>query len=454
MFNIRKIISSSKSNFQDLCKILNKIYDYNSNSFKFDEKNFDKEKNEIINKILNMNTVQGKGNTNSKNNNSIKKEREKDKDNEESVTEAELKIAKEKENELMAREKDIINMEKILDAKNNNNNKNIKENPAIGSIMNNSNENAILSNSNNLNNINISPNLGHVNNFPFKLSSTKTNILNNSSYGHKPTHCLFNTPNMTKERYLVRSSLMERKGSDSNTLNNNINNNISSTNNLNTTKNKNFLFNSTNNNNNKCSLQKLKSMKNSKKEHNNNNINHHPLQTLKNKDISFVAHGMGSNSNMHLKKHPRQDKKDDTKEFVPENSNNKSAKLKSLPQNRVPSAKTFNPINPNPLMVNNNSRYEDYSENEVEVGEGGGIINCDSAPNGGNNRRGDNSHPPHKKVGSKSTSYKQVTTLKRPGSKQIKLKRDFYGKNKIYIDAKSNNNKPEEKNNESNSSFK
>ena len=52
--NIKKIISYSNDVFSDLCDELNEIYNINSQNFNHDMKNFDKEKNIVINKILNI----------------------------------------------------------------------------------------------------------------------------------------------------------------------------------------------------------------------------------------------------------------------------------------------------------------------------------------------------------------------------------------------------------------
>ena len=52
--NIKKIISYSNDVFNDLCDELNEIYNINSQNFNHDMKNFDKEKNIVINKILNI----------------------------------------------------------------------------------------------------------------------------------------------------------------------------------------------------------------------------------------------------------------------------------------------------------------------------------------------------------------------------------------------------------------
>ena len=88
--NINKIISFSKDEFQDLCEEIKEIYDLNIKKFDDDIKNFDKEKNIIINKILN-----------------IKESIESDKD----FQSEELKKMKDIENNLSTIENEIINFE-------------------------------------------------------------------------------------------------------------------------------------------------------------------------------------------------------------------------------------------------------------------------------------------------------------------------------------------------------
>ena len=88
--NINKIISFSKEEFQDLCEEIKEIYDLNIKKFDDDIKNFDKEKNIIINKILN-----------------IKESIESDKD----FQSEELKKMKDIENNLSTIENEIINFE-------------------------------------------------------------------------------------------------------------------------------------------------------------------------------------------------------------------------------------------------------------------------------------------------------------------------------------------------------
>ena len=88
--NINKIISYSKEEFEDLCEEIKEIYDLNIKKFNEDIKNFDKEKNIIINKILN-----------------IKESIETDKD----YQSEELKHMKDIENKLQNKENEIINFE-------------------------------------------------------------------------------------------------------------------------------------------------------------------------------------------------------------------------------------------------------------------------------------------------------------------------------------------------------
>ena len=88
--NINKIISYSKDEFEDLCEEIKEIYDLNIKKFNDDIKNFDKEKNIIINKILN-----------------IKESIESDK----VFKSKELKLMKDIENKLQNKENEIINFE-------------------------------------------------------------------------------------------------------------------------------------------------------------------------------------------------------------------------------------------------------------------------------------------------------------------------------------------------------
>jgi hypothetical protein len=88
--NINKIISFSKEDFQDLVEGIKEIYNINIQKFNEDIKNFDTEKNIIINKILN-----------------IKESFESDKD----FRYEELIQEKDVENKLSTIENDIINFE-------------------------------------------------------------------------------------------------------------------------------------------------------------------------------------------------------------------------------------------------------------------------------------------------------------------------------------------------------
>ena len=52
--NIKKIMAYSDELFENLCEQINEVYNNNVQKFNQDTKNFDEEKNIIINKILNI----------------------------------------------------------------------------------------------------------------------------------------------------------------------------------------------------------------------------------------------------------------------------------------------------------------------------------------------------------------------------------------------------------------
>ena len=95
--NNKKIILYSPYIFQDICELLNEIYNKNINAFNNDIKNFDKEKNIIINRILNI-KESNKANS-------------KDKNNIMFYAEEELNSTRDDENRLISIEKDIFNFE-------------------------------------------------------------------------------------------------------------------------------------------------------------------------------------------------------------------------------------------------------------------------------------------------------------------------------------------------------
>ena len=97
--NNKKIISYSPALFNDICDLLNEIYNKNINAFNNDIKNFDKEKNIIINHIFNIR----ESNSN--------KEISKDKNNIIFYKEEELCSTKDSENILFTIENDIFNLE-------------------------------------------------------------------------------------------------------------------------------------------------------------------------------------------------------------------------------------------------------------------------------------------------------------------------------------------------------
>ena len=95
--NNKKIILYSPYIFQEICEILNEIYNKNINAYNNDIKNFDKEKNIIINHILNVKDS-NISNCKDKNNNIF-------------YTEEELASTKDNETKLIGIEKDIFNYE-------------------------------------------------------------------------------------------------------------------------------------------------------------------------------------------------------------------------------------------------------------------------------------------------------------------------------------------------------
>ena len=97
----KKIIAYSPALFIDICDILNDIYKQNINSFNNDIKNFDKEKNIIINHIFNIK----ESNSNTANS------KDKDKNNIIFYKEEELCSTKDSENILFTIENDIFNLE-------------------------------------------------------------------------------------------------------------------------------------------------------------------------------------------------------------------------------------------------------------------------------------------------------------------------------------------------------
>ena len=93
--NNKKIILYSPSIFNDICVLLTEIYDININAFNNDIANFDKDKNIVINRILNIKDTSVKD----KNNNNI------------FYSEEDLCSTKDNENKLSIIENDIFNCE-------------------------------------------------------------------------------------------------------------------------------------------------------------------------------------------------------------------------------------------------------------------------------------------------------------------------------------------------------
>lgn len=117
--NNKKLIVYSPILFQDICELLNEIYNININAFTNDIKNFDKEKNIIINQILN---IKDSNNANSKDKNNIM-----------FYTEEELCSTKDNENMLTSIENDILNLE--INFEKNKNQKNNEQDGLNGNIL-------------------------------------------------------------------------------------------------------------------------------------------------------------------------------------------------------------------------------------------------------------------------------------------------------------------------------
>ena len=117
--NNKKLIAYSPLLFQDICELLNEIYNININAFTNDIKNFDKEKNIIINQILN---IKDSNNANSKDKNNIM-----------FYTEEELCSTKDSENILSCIENEILNLE--INFEKNKNQKNNEQDGLNGNIL-------------------------------------------------------------------------------------------------------------------------------------------------------------------------------------------------------------------------------------------------------------------------------------------------------------------------------
>ena len=446
----KKIICYSTKKFQELCGILNDIYELNIKAFNDNEskdKNkgiiFDKEKNIIINKIISINSNISKY-----------------------YTEEEISKEKEIENKLYQNELEIFKLDKSINNKNKskiNINPNFITNSSIGNT-NSLNSNNIINSNNNTNEHNkINTNILQFSSSIFQNNkNTNYNNINSSIF---PPHKLFgsminnkNSLNLfnlsQKEKgykispWIEKSSsglFKDKKGKNSNSKNNivNFNKDVKSINNEVNNTHYNNRHNSTSkniNSYNKHYLPKLSGLKMNRKDLNyinNNNIRSIDITFNKvnikiddneEKNYNNINHNhyLENNDNTNLF-----NKKDYNIEIMSDKKIIKNDLRLSITQNRIPSAK-IKIMNSYPIMSgeDNPNLNIKNNDNEKKISSNKSNLRCNyiSSKNVNNNN-----------FNIKSISNKQINMLIRPKSKTIKLRRDSYvsgnGINKIYIDA-------------------
>ena len=424
--NNKKIIAYSIKKFQELCNILNEIYDLNIKAFnnidkdnKNDEIIFDKEKNIIINKIITIN--------NNINN---------------FYSEEELNKEKENEDKLLTKENEIFQLDKSF------NNKNKSKLNIISNISNNSNNNTKnLIEHNKLNN-----NIFQISSSNFQNNYKINNNINPSAFsGHKNIGSIINNKNSLNSFNMSQKEKEQKinqgiEKSSSGLYNNRKRKNSSSKNNI--------VF---------CNLNK-------ENKHNTNDINNNPynnrhqstskniiynkyyLPKLRgskiNKDINYINNnrkGIDITFNKISTKMDDNEEKNynninnnNKKEYNIEIINNKKIikndlKLISFTQNRVPSAK-MKIMNSYPIMSGEDNPNLNLKNTDNE--------NKTSTHNNSNlrynyvlnNNKGNNNN-----FNIKSISNKHINMIVRPKSKTIGMKRENCvsgnGIKKIYIDA-------------------
>ena len=446
----KKIICYSTKKFQELCGILNEIYELNIKAFNDNESKdkhkgiiFDKEKNIIINKIISIN-------------NNISKY----------YTEEEISKEKEIENKLYQNEQEIFKLDKSI----NNKNKskiNINPNFIINSSncnTNNLNNNIIINSNNNTNEHNkINTNIFQFSSSNFQNNkSTNYNNINSSIFPpHKLFGSMINSKNSLnlfnlsqKEKghkispWIEKSSsglFKDKKGKNSNSKNNivnfnkdgkQLNNEINNThyNNRHNSTSKNI------NSYNKHYLPKLSGLKMNRKDL--NYINNNNIRSI---DITFNKVNLkiddneeknynNINHNHYLENNDNTNifnKKDYNIEIMSDKKIIKNDLRLSITQNRIPSAK-IKIMNSYPIMSgeDNPNLNIKNNDNEKKISSNNSNLRCNyiSSKNVTNNN-----------FNIKSISNKHINMLIRPKSKTIKLRRDSYvsgnGINKIYIDA-------------------
>ena len=446
----KKIICYSTKKFQELCGILNEIYELNIKAFNDNERKdkhkgiiFDKEKNIIINKIISINSNISKY-----------------------YTEEEKKKKKEIENKLYQNEQEIFKLDKSI---NNKNKSKININPnfiisSSNSNTNSLNNNNIINSNNNTNEHNkINTNILQFSSSNFQNNkSTNYNNINSSIF---PPHKLFgsminnkNSLNLfnlsQKEKghkisaWIEKSSsglFKDKKGKNSNSKNNIVNFNKdgkSSNNEVNNTH-YNNRHNSTSkniNSYNKHYLPKLSGLKINRKDL--NYINNNNIRSI---DITFNKVNIkiddneeknynNNNHNHYLENNDNTNifnKKEYNIEIMSDKKIIKNDLRLSITQNRIPSAK-IKIMNSYPIMSgeDNPNLNIKNNDNEKKISSNNSNLRCNYLSNKNVNSNNFNI---------RGISNKNINMLIRPKSKTIKLRRDSYisgnAINKIYIDA-------------------
>ena len=426
----KKIISYSTKKFQELCNILNEIYELNIKAFNENENKdkkkeiiFDKEKNIIINKIISIN-------------NNVNKY----------YTDEEISKEKEIENKLFMNEIEIFKLDKSA---NNKNKSKIKIDSNFTFINNNSNTNNI--NSNNLINSNnniieynkVSSNILQLSSSNFQ-NNKNNNIYSSVFSAHKLIGTMINNKNSLnlftssqKEKgqkispWIEKSSSglfkdRKRKNSNSKISIGNFNKDNKLINNEANNIYNNSRYHSTSKNfkpYNKHYLPKLNGLKINRKDL--NNINNNNVRSI---DITFnkVNTKIDDNEEQNFTNHNKINRNNNTNIF-----NKNDLRLISFTQNRIPSAK-IKIMNSYPIISredNPNLNLKDY-DNEKK-------ISSNNHSNLGYNYVFNNNNGNNNYLNMKSISNKHINMTLRPKSKNVKLRRDSFvpGKHKIYIDA-------------------
>ena len=419
----KKIISYSTKKFQELCNILNEIYDLNIKAFndnnedksKNKELIFDKEKNIIINKIITINN----------NINNI-------------YSEEELSKEREKENKLITKENEIFKLDKSIGNKNKSkininsnslysNNNNINEHKKVyTNILQISSSNS-QNNKNNNNNPNVSSAHKPLNSMLINKNSFNLYSLNPKEKGQKFTQLI-------EKSYsgLFKGGKGKYLGSKNNLNTNNFNKENKHTNNDMNNTHYNNRHNSTSKNvfYNRHNLPKLHEFKKNKKDLNYVNNNNRPIDITFNKINTKIDDNEEKYYNNINNINNNSNKKEYNIEVMSDKKVIKNDLRLSFTQTRIPSAK-MKIMNSYPMMSgeDNPNLNLKNSDNEKKISsQNNSNLRFNNVYN--NNGNGNNM---------KSISNKHINMTLRPKSKTIRLRRDSYmsGKtmNKIYIDA-------------------